>query len=178
MKYDSFLKFANSTGFKENQYFLLWRTWRFEQTSYMENVLKEFFAINPKCKNVRDMFRIEYTNIGVYLKKHRRLRVVTQEAINENIYNMDKILKNCDIDHDENLQRIYFPLVYIRCPECYRTVKKFQSEGVWCCICENYWIDQFYNIETIHRIWGIKDQTTPKKNIEQVEVGIGDDLPF
>lgn len=178
MNYNEFLRLANFTNFDEKQYFLLWRTWRFEFAEYTEEALKEFFAINPKCKNVREMFKPEQVNIGVYLKKHRRLRVVTQEGINENIYNMDKILKNCDIGQDENLNQIYFPLVYTDCPNCHRKVKKFQSEGVWCCICENYWIDQFYNIETIHRIWGVKDQTTPEKNIEQVEVGISDDLPF
>jgi hypothetical protein len=176
LKYHDFLKFADSTGFKENQYFLLWRTWRFEKVNYTEKALKEFFAINPKCKNVKDMFKVENTNIGVYLKKYRRLRVVSQEGINENIYNMDMILKNCDIGQDEDIQRVYFPLVFIKCDNCQRMVYKFQSEGVWCCVCENYWIDAFYNVDTIHRIWGIKDQTTPEKNISIVEKS--QELPF
>lgn len=178
MIYSDFLRLAEKTGFKGNQHFLLWRTWRFEKDFYMDDVLDEFFAINPKCKNVREMFRPERTNIGVYLKNYRRLRVVTQEGIKEKIYNMDKILKNCDIEHDKKVQQIYFPLVYIRCFECGRTVKKMSSEGVWVCICKYYWIDAFYNVDTIKKIWGIKDQTTPEKNVEQVETGISGELPF
>ena len=176
MDYDEFLKLAEFTGFKSNQWFLLWRTWRFEKPVYMQKALDEFFAINPKCKNVKDMFRVERTNIGVFLNKYRRLKVVTQEGINDKLYNMDNILKNCDIGHDEDLQRIYFPLVYIRCLECHRTVKKFQSDGVWCCICDNYWIDEFYNTETIMKIWAMTDQTTPEKNVSIVEKS--QELPF
>lgn len=174
MKYEAFLKFAKSTGFEEKQWFLLWKTWRFEKASYMEDVLNEYLAINPKVKNVREMFRSE-NNIGIFLKKYRRLRVVTKEGIQEKLYNMDRILANCDIEYDDSqLGVIYFPLVYIKCPECFTMVKKMSGEGIWLCFCGHTWIDAFYNIETIKKIRGIVDTTTPKQNIDKLE----EELPF
>jgi hypothetical protein len=175
MKYIAFEHFAKATKIDKKQYFLLWRTWRFEKADYMQDVLNEYLAINPRCKTVRDMFRSS-NNIGIILKKHRRLRRVTVEGLKENLYNMPRILSNCDINHGERPGVIYFPLVYTHCPECNLTVKKMSSEGVWMCICKYYWIDAFYNVDKIKEIWGIKDQTTPEENISIVEKS--QELPF
>jgi hypothetical protein len=174
MKHGDFLLLANKTNLDSKQHFLLWRTWRFEKADNVKNALNEFLAINPKCKTVREMFRPERVNIGVFLKKYRKLRVVTQEGINENLYNMPRILANCDIDHGEKPGVIYFPLVYTHCPECNLTVKMMSSEGIWMCVCNYYWIDAFYNVDKIKEIWGIKDQTTPEENIKTLE----GQLPF
>lgn len=169
MKYSEFLEIAKSTNIEPKQHFLLWKTWRFELSSYLVDAINEYTAFNPKYKNVKEMFRSD-NNIGIILKKFRKLRVVTQEGINEKIYNMDRILANCDIEHDDSrLEVIYFPLVYTHCPECSLTVKKMSSEGVWVCICKYYWIDAFYNVEEIKQIRGITDTTTPKENIEKIE---------
>ncbi len=169
MKYEIFLKFAKATKFEEKQWFLLWRTWRFEKADYMEDALNEYLALNPKVKNVREMFRSE-NNIGVILKKYRKLRVVTKEGVQENLYNMPRILANCDHERDSNqLETIYYPLVYSPCPKCFATVKMMSSEGVWRCVCGKTWIDPFYNVEEIQRIRGIVDDTTPKENIEKIK---------
>lgn len=168
MKYSEFLELAEKTGFESKQHFLLWRTWRFEKFDYMEDALNEYLALNPKVKNVREMFRSE-NNIGIILKKYRKLRVVTKEGIKEKLYNMPRILANCDIEHDDRLEVIYYPLVYIRCPTCFAMVKMMGSEGVWHCVCGYEWIDAFYNIKEITRIRGITDTTTPKENIKKIE---------
>ena len=175
MKYSEFLEVAKLTNIEEKQYFLLWRTWRFELSTYMSDVLNEFTAINPKCKNIRDMFRSE-NNIGIILKKYRKLRVVTNEGLNEKLYNMDRILANCDSEHDDRLGVIYYPLAYIRCPTCFAMVKMMCSEGVWRCVCGYEWIDAFYNVEEISRIRGVADTTTPKENIDKIEKET--ELPF
>jgi len=174
MKYSEFVEFAQKTGFEEKQWFLLWKTWRFELSSYMHDALNDYLAFNPKVKNVREMFRSE-NSIGVVLKKYRKLRVVTQEGIQEKLYNMDRILANCDIEHDDNrLGVIYYPLAYIRCLKCGVTVKKMGSEGVWQCVCGESWIDAFYNVEEIAKIRGIVDTTTPKENVDKLQ----EQLPF
>ncbi len=174
MKYSEFVELAQKTGFEEKQWFLLWKTWRFELSAYMSDALNEYLAFNPKVKNVREMFRSE-NNIGVILKKHRKLRVVTQEGIKDKLYNMDRILANCDIEHDDSrLEVVYYPLAYIHCLECSKTVYKMCSEGVWRCVCGHEWIDAFYNIEEIMRVRGVVDNTTPEKNIEKLQ----EQLPF
>ncbi len=176
MKYDDFLRIANTTNFESKQHFFLWKTWRFELSSYLPEAINEYTAFNPKYKNVRDMFRSE-NNIGIILKKFRRLRIVTKEGVEENLYNMDRILSNCDAEHDDRqLEIVYFPLVYIRCPECFIMVKKMSGEGIWLCFCGHSWIDPFYNIETIKKIRGIVDTTTPKQSIEEIEKST--ELPF
>ena len=177
MKYSEFLELAEKTGFESKQHFLLWRTWRFELSGYMQDALSEYLALNPKVKNVREMFRSD-NNIGVILKKYRKMRVVTNEGLNEKLYNMDRILANCDIEHGEKPDVIYYPLAYIRCSKCPVTVKKMCSEGVWRCVCGHEWIDAFYNVKEIMRVRGMTDTTIPKKNIEKVEKSIGSDLPF
>ena len=173
MKYNEFLEVARLTNIEEKQYFLLWRTWRFELSTYMSDVLNEFTAINPKCKNVREMFRSE-NNIGIILKKYRKMRIVSVEGIKDKLYNMGRILANCDVNQGETPKIIYFPLVYIRCPECFATVKKMSCEGVWHCVCGYEWIDAFYNVKEISRIRGVVDTTTPKENIDKIEK----ELPF
>ena len=175
MKYDEFLKIANTTNFESKQHFLLWKTWRFELSSYLSEAINEYIAFNPKYKNVRDMFRSD-NNIGIILKKFRKMRAVTKEGVEEKLFNMPKILSNCDVEHDggRNIGVISFPLVYIRCPECFVTVKKMSGEGIWLCFCGHYWIDPFYNIETIMKVRGIVDTTTPKQNINKLE----EELPF
>ena len=173
MKHSEFLELAQKTGIEEKQWFLLWRTWRFEKSDYMEKAISEYLALNPKVKNVRDMFRSE-NNIGVILKKYRKLRVVTNEGMNDKLYNMDRILANCDHDHDNRLEVVYYPLVYVRCLKCPVIVKKMCSEGVWHCVCGYEWIDAFYNIKEIMKVRGIPDDTTPKENIDKLQ----EKLPF
>jgi len=173
MKYETFLKLAEATGFEGKQHFLLWRTWRFEKADYMENALNDYLAINPKVKNVREMFRSE-NNIGIILKKYRKMRIVSKEGIQEKLYNMDRILANCDIGQGETPKILYYPLVYIRCLKCPVIVKKMSSEGVWQCVCGYNWIDAFYNIEEIAKIRGIVDTTTPKENVDKLQ----EQLPF
>ncbi len=175
MKYSEFLELAEKTGFESKQHFLLWRTWRFEKADYLNDALNEYLAFNPKVKNVREMFRSD-NNIGIILKKYRKMRVVTQEGIKEKLYNMDRILANCDIDQGETPKIIYYPLVYIHCLKCHITVKQLCSEGVWRCVCGENWIDPFYNIEEITRIRGITNTATPKENIKKIEKET--ELPF
>jgi len=176
VKYETFLKLAKATKFEEKQWFLLWKTWRFEKADYMEDALNEYLAFNPKVKNVREMFRSD-NNIGIILKKYRKLRVVTQEGIREKLYNMDRILANCDAEHDDKrLEVIFYPLAYKQCPKCFKIVYKMCSEGVWKCDCGEDWIDAFYNVEEITRIRGITNTATPEENIEKIKKE--SELPF
>ena len=173
MEYSEFVKLAQKTGLSEEQFLIFWRHWRFEKTSYMTDALNDYSAFFPEAKTFRDFYGTS-RNMGIILKKYRKMRIVSPEGIKDKIYNMPKILSHCGVEHDENIETLYFPLVYIKCQKCHRTVKKFQIEGVWRCVCGYEWIDAFYNVKEIMRVRGMTDITTPKENIDKLQ----EKLPF
>ncbi len=148
MKYTEFETIVASADIPKKFWPVLWRSFRFEKPDYMPEALDEFFAKVPRISTVKDILQNETVKFGAILKKFRMLRPVTRGLLEQRILDTRKVLENCDIYHDSELEAVYFPLVYPRC-SCGRTMRVMQSDGIWRCVCGMTAIDEFFIADAV-----------------------------